>query len=75
MGWTRLAARRCAKHGISLKRGLSTAGPFRSDSVVHLVGGRHGLQDFVVVVDGSDLAITDLNGEILIQHARPGRPE
>lgn len=53
-----------------LKR-LSTAGTFRLDSVTYLVGGRHGLQHVLVVKDGNNLNITDLDGEILIQHTRP----
>lgn len=53
-----------------LKR-LSTAGTFRLDSVVYLVGGRYGLHHVLVVTDGNDLTITDLDGEILIQHTRP----
>jgi transposase InsO family protein len=53
-----------------LKR-LSTAGTFRLDSVTYLVGGRYGLQHVLVVIDGNDLTITNLDGEILIQHTRP----
>ena len=58
-----------------LKR-LSTAGTFRLDSDVYLVGGRYGLKHVLVVVDGNDLTITDLTitdlqGELLIEHTRP----
>ena len=53
-----------------LKR-LSTAGTFRLDSVTYLVGGRYGLQHVLVVTDAQALTITDLNGEILIEHTRP----
>jgi transposase InsO family protein len=53
-----------------LKR-LSTAGSFRLDSVTYLVGGRYGLHHVLVVTDGNELTITDLDGEVLIQHTRP----
>lgn len=53
-----------------LKR-LSTAGTFRLDSVTYLVGGRYGLHHVLVVIEEDDLTITDLDGEILIQHTRP----
>ncbi|WP_443689963.1 integrase core domain-containing protein [Nocardioides pinisoli] len=53
-----------------LKR-LSTAGTFRLDSVTYLIGGRYGLAHVLVVMDGNDLTITDLDGEILIEHTRP----
>lgn len=50
---------------------LSTAGTFRLDSVTYLVGGRYGLHHVLVVIEEDDLTITDLDGEILIQHTRP----
>ena len=53
-----------------LKR-LSTAGTFRLDSVTYLVGGQHGLQHVLVAIDGDALTITDLDGEILLEHTRP----
>jgi len=56
--------------GTRLKR-LSTAGSFRLDSVTYLVGGQYGLQHVLVVTDGDVLTITDLDGEILIEHTRP----
>uniref|UniRef100_UPI001E48835D integrase core domain-containing protein n=1 Tax=Nocardioides flavus (ex Wang et al. 2016) TaxID=2058780 RepID=UPI001E48835D len=56
--------------GTIMKR-LSTAGTFRLDSVTYLVAGRYGLQPVLVVTDGDALTITDLDGEILIEHTRP----
>jgi transposase InsO family protein len=56
--------------GTLLKR-LTTAGTFRLDSVTYLVGGSHGLQHVLVVIEGDGLTITDLNGEILVEHTRP----
>ena len=56
--------------GTILKR-LSTAGTFRLDSVTYLVAGRYGLQHVLVVTDGDALTITDLDGEILVEHTRP----
>ncbi|WP_460691357.1 hypothetical protein, partial [Nocardioides flavus (ex Wang et al. 2016)] len=44
---------------------------FRLDSVTYLVAGRYGLQPVLVVIDGDALTITDLDGEILIEHTRP----
>jgi hypothetical protein len=50
---------------------LTTAGNFRLDSVTYLVGGQYGLRHVLVVTDGDELTITDLHGEILIEHTRP----
>jgi putative transposase len=56
--------------GTTLKR-LTTAGTFRLDSVTYMVGGQHGLHHVLVVIDGDALTVTDLDGEILVEHTRP----
>jgi putative transposase len=50
---------------------LSTAGTFMLDTVHYMVGGPHRLQQVLIVTDGDKLTVTDLNGEILIEHTRP----
>lgn len=50
---------------------LTTAGTFRLDSVTYMVAGQYGLQHVLVVIDGDALTITDLDGEILVEHTRP----
>jgi putative transposase len=41
------------------------------DTVHYMVGGPHRLQQVLIVTDGDKLTVTDLNGEILIEHTRP----
>jgi len=41
------------------------------DSVHYMVGGQHRFQQVLVVTDGDQVIVSDLNGEILIEHTRP----
>ena len=50
---------------------LSTAGTFVLAGVTYKVDGRHGFQEVLVITDGDKITITDLQGEILIEHTRP----
>ena len=50
---------------------LSSAGTFMLDKVHYLVGGRHRFQQVLIVTDGEKIIVTDLHGEILIEHTRP----
>ena len=56
-------------------RKLSSAGTFMLDSVFYMVGARHGFQEVLVITDGGNtndkVTITDLDGEVLIEHKRP----
>lgn len=54
---------------------LSSAGVFMLDKVFYRVGARHGFQQVLIITDGHEsgdkITVTDLNGEILIEHTRP----
>ena len=50
---------------------LTSAGSFMLDSVHYMVGGQHRFQQVLVVTDGDQVIVSDLNGEILIEHTRP----
>ena len=52
-------------------RKLSSVGTFMLDQVFYMVGGRHGFHQVLVITDGDKITITDLHGEILIEHTRP----
>ena len=39
--------------------------------VHYMVGGQHGFQQVLVIIDGDKVTIADLEGEILIEHTRP----
>ena len=57
--------------GSSLRR-LSTAGNFMLNKVIYNVGLNHRREEVVVIADETRITVVDLNGEILIEHARPG---
>jgi putative transposase len=50
---------------------LSSAGTFMLDAVHYKVDGQRAFQQVLVVTDGDKLTVTDLHGEILIEHTRP----
>jgi hypothetical protein len=50
---------------------LTSAGTFMLDKVHYMVGGQHGYQQILVVTEGKKITVTDLHGEILIEHTRP----
>jgi putative transposase len=52
-------------------RRLTGAGTFMLAGVQYKVDGRYGFEDVVVVIDGDTITVTDLHGEILIEHTRP----
>ena len=56
-------------------RKLTSTGVFMLDNVFYMVGRRHGFQQVLVITDGTNtgdkVTITDLHGEILIEHKRP----
>jgi hypothetical protein len=41
------------------------------DSVHYKVDGQRAFQQVLVVTDGDTIIVTDLHGEILIEHTRP----
>jgi putative transposase len=51
-------------------RKLSTAGTFSLANVTYLVGGQHGLQQVLIIVDGDHITVADFDGVILIEHTR-----
>ncbi|VXB06131.1 hypothetical protein PLANTIT3_110062 [Plantibacter sp. T3] len=55
---------------ITLRR-LNSAGTFTLARVIYIVGGQYRLQQVLVVVDGDKIAVSNLDGEILIEHIRP----
>ena len=36
-----------------------------------MVGGQYGFQPVLVITDGDEITVADLNGEVLIDHTRP----
>lgn len=54
---------------------LSSAGVFMLDKVFYKVDGRRGFQQVLIITDGDQpgdkITVTDLQGEILIEHTRP----
>jgi putative transposase len=56
--------------GTQMKR-LTSAGTFMLARVHYMVGGPHGFKHVLVVTDGDKITVTDLEGEILIEHTRP----
>jgi hypothetical protein len=50
---------------------LTSAGSFMLDAVHYMVGGQHRFQQVLVVTDGEKITVTDLHGEILVEHTRP----
>lgn len=56
--------------GTYLKK-LSSAGTFRLDKVVYLVGGQHFFRKVLVITDGDQITVADLDGKVLIEHTRP----
>ena len=51
---------------------LSTAGTFMLDKVHYKVDGRRALEEVLVITNGDMITVADLDGEILIEHTRPG---
>ncbi len=41
------------------------------DRVTYLVGGQHGFQQVLVIIDGDKITVADFHGEVLIEHTRP----
>jgi transposase InsO family protein len=50
---------------------LSTAGTFMLAGVHYKVDGRLACQHVLVVTDGDNITVADLDGEVLIEHTRP----
>jgi putative transposase len=57
-------------------RTVSTAGTIRIDKVLYKIDVRHAFEQVLVISDGTQagdkITITDLHGEILAEHTRPG---
>jgi putative transposase len=51
---------------------LTSNGVFILNKVQYMVDGRRGFQQVLVITDGDKITVTDLEGEILIEHTRPG---
>jgi putative transposase len=50
---------------------LTSIGTFWLDGVHYRVGGQYGFQRVLVIADGDHITVTDLYGEVLIEHTRP----
>ena len=59
-----LGADTCAKT-------LSSYGTFMLDSVHYKVDGQYGYQQVLIITNGDKILVTDLEGEVLIEHTRP----
>lgn len=52
-------------------RKLNTAGTFTLDSVTYMVDTQRAFQHILIISEGDQLIVTDLEGEILAEHTRP----
>jgi putative transposase len=52
-------------------RRLTSSGTFMIAGVNYMVDGKYGFQHVLIVTDGNKITVTDLDGEILIEHTRP----
>lgn len=50
---------------------LSTAGTFLLAGVYYKVDGRLACEQVLVITDGDNIIVADLDGEVLIEHTRP----
>lgn len=50
---------------------LASNGAFTLAGVHYMVGGQYGFQQVMVITDGDKITVTDLDGEILVEHTRP----
>ncbi len=50
---------------------LTSAGTFMLNSVQYRVDGQYGFKQVLITTDGDKIIVTDLQGEILIEHTRP----
>ena len=59
----------------TIAKKLTSAGVFTLDRVFYRVGSQHAFQHVLIVTDGDHagdrITVTDLDGEILIEHTRP----
>jgi len=59
----------------TITKRLDSAGAFGLNNVQYMVGGRHGFQHVSIIAEGDQpddkVTVTDLDGEILIEHRRP----
>jgi hypothetical protein len=52
-------------------RRLTSNGTFMLAGVQYRVGGQHGFQEVLTIVNGDTITVVDPQGEILIEHTRP----
>lgn len=52
-------------------RRLTSVGTFSFESVHYMVDGQRAFQKILVIADSGKLIVTDMQGEILIEHNRP----
>lgn len=57
-------------HDTQVKR-LTHAGTFWLDKVAYMVDAEHARTHVLVITDGDKITVTNLEGEILIEHTRP----
>lgn len=50
---------------------LTSAGGLNLAGIIYQVDGRHGFEQVLVVIDGDQITVADLDGEVLIEHTRP----
>ena len=50
---------------------LNTAGTFMLAGVYYKVDGQLAYEQVLVVTDGDNITVADLDGEVLIEHTRP----
>ena len=50
---------------------VTSSGTFMLDSVHYKVDGQYGFEHVLVTTDGDKIIVTDVRGEVLIEHARP----
>ncbi len=50
---------------------LTSAGTFWLDGVHYRVGAPHGFQHVLIIANGDNITIANLDGEVLLEHTRP----
>jgi transposase InsO family protein len=52
-------------------RKLTSNGTFKLAGTTYMVGGQYGFHQVLVITDGDEITVANLDGEVLIEHTRP----
>lgn len=56
----------------TITKKLTSAGTLYLDKVQYMLGATHGFKQVLIITDGDQITVTDLQGEILAEPTRPG---